>query len=38
MRDPEDGWDDEPDVYRIGKKLTGRMLDGVTHDAFPEVL
>lgn len=37
MRDPEDGWEDEPDVYRIGKKLTGRMLDGVTHDAFPEV-
>ncbi len=37
MRDPEDGWMDEPDVYRIGKKLAGRMLDGVTHDAFPEV-
>lgn len=37
MSDPEDGWMDEPDVYRIGKKLTGRMLDGVTHDAFPEV-
>ncbi|MGY5791942.1 DUF5131 family protein len=37
MSDPEDGWMDEPDVYRIGKKLTGRMLDGVTHDAFPQV-
>ncbi|MBZ5761534.1 phage Gp37/Gp68 family protein [Rhizobium sp. VS19-DR104.2] len=37
MSDPEDGWMDEPDVYRIGKKLTSRMLDGVTHDAFPEV-
>jgi protein gp37 len=37
MSDPEDGWDDEPDVYRIGKKLTGRLLDGVQHDARPEV-
>lgn len=37
MDDPEDGWMDEPDVYRIGKKLTGRHLDGKIHDAFPEV-
>ncbi|SMD18250.1 phage Gp37/Gp68 family protein [Rhizobium sp. RU36D] len=37
MSDPEDGWMDEPDVYRVGKKLSGRMLDGVTHDAFPQV-
>lgn len=37
MSDPEDGWDDEPDLYRIGKKLTGRLLDGVTHDAFPAI-
>lgn len=37
MDDHEDGWDDEPDVYRIGKKLTGRAIDGVTHDAFPGV-
>lgn len=37
MSDPEDGWDNEPDLYRIGKRHTGRMLDGVTHDAFPEV-
>ncbi len=28
--------DDEPDVYRIGKKAAGRLLDGVTHDGFPE--
>ncbi len=28
--------DDEPDVYRIGKKRTGRLLDGVLHDAYPE--
>jgi protein gp37 len=23
--------------YRVGKKAAGRLLDGVTHDAFPEV-
>ncbi len=28
--------DDEPDVYRIGKKAAGRLLDGVGHRAFPE--
>ena len=27
--------DDEPDVYRVGKKRAGRLLDGVTHDGFP---
>lgn len=27
--------DDEPDVYRLGRKNTGRMLDGVVHDAWP---
>jgi protein gp37 len=37
MNDPEDGWMDEPDVYRIGKANTGRMLDGVEHNAFPAV-
>lgn len=37
MSDPEDGWDDEPDLYRIGKKAAGRMLDGIEHNAFPEV-
>lgn len=28
--------DDEPDLYRIGKKLAGRLLDGVKHDGYPE--
>ena len=37
MRDPEDGWMDEPDVYRIGKKLTGRLIDGVLHAEFPRI-
>jgi protein gp37 len=27
--------DDQPDVYRAGKKAAGRLLDGVTHDGFP---
>ncbi len=27
--------DDEPDVWRIGKKQSGRALDGVIHDAMP---
>lgn len=27
--------DDEPDVYRIGKKAAGRLLDGVQHDGVP---
>jgi protein gp37 len=29
----DDGWP----MQRVGKKFAGRMLDGVTHDAFPEV-
>jgi protein gp37 len=29
--------DDEPDLYRVGKKAAGRTLDGQVHDAFPEV-
>ncbi|WP_321967620.1 phage Gp37/Gp68 family protein [Burkholderia cepacia] len=29
-------YDDEPTVYRIGKKTAGRHLDGRTHDEFPE--
>lgn len=37
MSDPEDGWDDEPDLYKIGHKAAGRMIDGVTHDAFPAI-
>lgn len=28
--------DDEPDLYRIGKRSAGRHLDGRTHDEFPE--
>jgi protein gp37 len=27
--------DDEPVVYRCGKNVSGRMLDGRTHDEFP---
>lgn len=30
--------DDEPDLYRIGKKEAGRYLDGRTHNAFPRGL
>jgi protein gp37 len=29
--------DDEPDLYRVGKKEAGRLLDGVEHTGFPEV-
>ncbi len=28
--------DDEPDVYRLGKKRAGRLLDGVEHNGMPE--
>lgn len=28
---------DEPDVWLTNKKAAGRLLDGVTHDAFPEI-
>ena len=28
-------YDDEPDLYRIGKKASGRHLDGRTWDGFP---
>lgn len=28
--------DDEPTLYRAGKKAAGRLLDGVRHDGFPE--
>jgi protein gp37 len=27
--------DDEPDLWRMGKKRAGRWLDGVKHDGFP---
>lgn len=29
--------DDEPDVWRFGKKHAGRRLDGVEHNGFPQV-
>jgi protein gp37 len=32
---PDDHCDDEPDLFRIGKKAAGRLLDGVQHDGFP---
>jgi protein gp37 len=28
--------DDSPDVWRFGKKTAGRLLDGRTHDGFPD--
>jgi protein gp37 len=28
--------DDEPDLYRVGKKAAGRLLDGAEHNGFPE--
>ncbi len=30
-------YDDEPDLYRVGKKAAGRLLDGVEHNGYPEV-
>jgi protein gp37 len=30
--------DDEPDLYRVGKKQAGRHLDGVEHNGMPGVL
>lgn len=30
--------DDEPDLFRLGKKAAGRLLDGRTHDEFPGAL
>ena len=35
MADPEADWDDEPDLYRIGKKAAGRLLDDRTWDEAP---
>lgn len=35
MGDPEDGWTDEPDLYRVGKKAAGRLLDGREWSEFP---
>ena len=34
---PHFQFEDGATVRRVGKKLSGRTLDGVTHDAFPEV-
>ena len=28
--------DDQPDVYRVGKRAAGRLLDGRLHDGMPE--
>jgi protein gp37 len=27
--------DDQPDLYRVGKKAAGRLLDGIEHNGFP---
>lgn len=27
--------DDEPDVWRVGKKIAGRLLDGIEHNGMP---
>ena len=35
--DPEDGWCDEPHLYRIGKTKAGRLLDDVLHDDYPVI-
>mgnify|MGYP003669134360 CR=1 FL=1 len=35
MADPEDKWDCPADVYRIGKKAAGRMLDGCEWNEVP---
>ena len=34
----DDHIDDEPDMFRIGKKRAGRLLDSRTWDQFPEAL
>ena len=33
----ECGQDPEQQMFRVGKKRAGRLIDGVTHDVFPEV-
>ena len=33
---PEGHYDDEPDVYRLGKKRAGRLLDGIEHNGMPD--
>jgi protein gp37 len=32
---PDAARENEPDVYRIGKKKSGRLLDGMLHNRFP---
>jgi hypothetical protein len=27
--------DDQPPVWRVGKKRAGRLLDGIQHDGYP---
>jgi hypothetical protein len=36
---PRSEWDDKQTVpmYRVGKKVAGRLLDGREHNAFPAV-
>ncbi|MFN3582946.1 DUF5131 family protein [Phenylobacterium sp.] len=37
LADTDGHIDDEPDLYRVGKKAAGRMLDGRVHDERPTV-
>lgn len=30
--------DDAPELFRVGKKSAGRLLDGVEHNAFPQIV
>ena len=36
MSDPEDGWMDLSDLYGVGTKAAGRLLDGVEHNGRVE--
>jgi protein gp37 len=36
LADSEGHRDDEPDLYRVGKKASDRLLDGNIHEQFPE--
>ena len=38
MADPEADWDDEPDLYRVGKAAAGRLLDGREWNDMPGAL
>jgi protein gp37 len=35
LKSDEGHVDDEPDLYRVGKKEAGRLIDGVQHDGYP---